>query len=353
MADEDCFERLDVGGKKFVTTASTLTKRDIGSALAVMASELQEKRKTQGYEAREMFLDRDGTHFRHILNWLRDGAITPEMETSIYHELLQEAEYYRLPGLVYAIKSILTEKREGNSTQPRTSKVEWIDEFTPPFEKVDNSINLGEAEMSRRDVIELLHGPLRLQGTNLSGLNLSSLNLSGGNFRNTRLINTKFPFTDLENANFESCEATGANFRKARLLNCDFSGGEMVGAVLDGTHSKNAKFDEVRLENASFREANLSCATFDGANLSKTNMSRSRLVGASFRNANLTEANLSHADLHEKHGYWDGGPAILTQARLTRVNFFRANLKNVNVKDSVDYRSAINLSTAIGYTPAG
>lgn len=42
------------------------------------------------------------------------------------------------------------------------SKVEWIDEFILFFEKVDNSINLGEVEMSCWDVIELLYGLLWL-----------------------------------------------------------------------------------------------------------------------------------------------------------------------------------------------
>lgn len=45
----------------------------------------------QGY----VFVDRDGKHFRHILNWLRDGVI-PSMPESEYSELLREAEYFQL-----------------------------------------------------------------------------------------------------------------------------------------------------------------------------------------------------------------------------------------------------------------
>lgn len=45
----------------------------------------------QGY----VFVDRDGKHFRHILNWLRDGVI-PSMAESEYSELLREAEYFQL-----------------------------------------------------------------------------------------------------------------------------------------------------------------------------------------------------------------------------------------------------------------
>lgn len=45
----------------------------------------------QGY----IFVDRDGKHFRHILNWLRDGVV-PTLSDSEYAELLREAEYYQL-----------------------------------------------------------------------------------------------------------------------------------------------------------------------------------------------------------------------------------------------------------------
>lgn len=45
----------------------------------------------QGY----VFVDRDGKHFRHILNWLRDGVV-PTLEDNEYLELLREAEYYQL-----------------------------------------------------------------------------------------------------------------------------------------------------------------------------------------------------------------------------------------------------------------
>jgi hypothetical protein len=42
-----------------------------------------------------VFVDRDGKHFRHVLNWLRDGAI-PVLSESDYQQLLREAEFYQL-----------------------------------------------------------------------------------------------------------------------------------------------------------------------------------------------------------------------------------------------------------------
>lgn len=47
--------------------------------------------KLQGY----VFLDRDGKHFRHILNWLRDGVV-PNLSDLECSELVREAEYYQI-----------------------------------------------------------------------------------------------------------------------------------------------------------------------------------------------------------------------------------------------------------------
>lgn len=50
-----------------------------------------------------MFVDRDGKHFRHVLNWLRDGVV-PSLVESEYSELLREAEYYQLLVSSYLVQ---------------------------------------------------------------------------------------------------------------------------------------------------------------------------------------------------------------------------------------------------------
>jgi len=84
---------LNIGGKKYATTVETLTQREPESMLAAMFSgrHMLPHHPTTG----TVFVDRDGKHFRHVLNWLRDGAI-PVMSESEYQQLLREAEYYQL-----------------------------------------------------------------------------------------------------------------------------------------------------------------------------------------------------------------------------------------------------------------
>lgn len=59
--------RLNVGGMMFSTTVDTLTQRDTYSMLAVMFS--GRHRLHMDSKKGAVFIDRDGTHFRHILNW--------------------------------------------------------------------------------------------------------------------------------------------------------------------------------------------------------------------------------------------------------------------------------------------
>ena len=62
---------LNVGGTRYTTSRSTLTNYP-ESMLGVMFSgrhDIEAMKCSDG----SVFIDRDGTHFRHILNYLRDG----------------------------------------------------------------------------------------------------------------------------------------------------------------------------------------------------------------------------------------------------------------------------------------
>lgn len=70
---------LNVGGYSFVTTLSTLTK-DKDSMLAAMFSGRHElDTDSEG----RYFIDRDGTYFKYILNYLRDRKQLPSAELAL------------------------------------------------------------------------------------------------------------------------------------------------------------------------------------------------------------------------------------------------------------------------------
>ena len=87
--------QLNVGGHRFTTSLHTLTK-DPNSMLAAMFSGKFEMKPS---EDRAFFVDRDGTHFRIILNYLRNGKTIPEGATFL-KELADEAEFYQIRGIL-------------------------------------------------------------------------------------------------------------------------------------------------------------------------------------------------------------------------------------------------------------
>ena len=94
------YVKLDVGGAVFKTSVSTL-RAERGSTLAAMfsGSGLDMTLNDEG----AYFIDRDGAHFRHILNYLR-GCFDPStLSDNARRELLVEADFYMLRGLCHAL----------------------------------------------------------------------------------------------------------------------------------------------------------------------------------------------------------------------------------------------------------
>ncbi|XP_060554299.1 uncharacterized protein LOC132715323 [Ruditapes philippinarum] len=97
--------KLDIGGQQFTTSLLTLMK-DSNSMFAAMFSG---RHKLRQESDGSYFIDRDGAHFRYILNYLRDGCIkegTLPSNEVLWGELLNEAEYYQLSGLVEYLRAL-------------------------------------------------------------------------------------------------------------------------------------------------------------------------------------------------------------------------------------------------------
>ncbi|XP_078354273.1 uncharacterized protein LOC144638857 isoform X2 [Oculina patagonica] len=88
--------KLNVGGHLFSTSLATMTK-DPGSMLHAMFSG---RFDTKPSEDGSYFIDRDGTHFRYILNYLRTGQLIVPEDKTVRKELLAEAEFYQVQGII-------------------------------------------------------------------------------------------------------------------------------------------------------------------------------------------------------------------------------------------------------------
>ena len=88
--------QLNVGGHRFTTSLQTLTK-DPNSMLAAMFSgKFEMKPADDG----AFFIDRDGTHFRFILNYLRSGELILPEGATFLKELEAEAKFYQIQGIL-------------------------------------------------------------------------------------------------------------------------------------------------------------------------------------------------------------------------------------------------------------
>lgn len=79
---------LNVGGQVFYTSRATLSRYDC------FFSKL--------WEGHEVFIDRDPTHFRYILNFMRGSTVLP-MDVTTLQEIRVEADFYCLHNLVRLI----------------------------------------------------------------------------------------------------------------------------------------------------------------------------------------------------------------------------------------------------------
>ncbi|XP_048846774.1 BTB/POZ domain-containing adapter for CUL3-mediated RhoA degradation protein 1 [Brienomyrus brachyistius] len=101
------YVKLNVGGSLHYTTVQTLSKED--SLLSRMCSGGMEVTIDQeGW----VVLDRCGRHFGVVLNFLRDGSVPlPESQREL-EEVLMEAQYYRVQGLIQHCLAALKRRSE-------------------------------------------------------------------------------------------------------------------------------------------------------------------------------------------------------------------------------------------------
>ncbi|NXU55345.1 KCNRG protein, partial [Turnix velox] len=93
---------LSVGGVRFVTRASTLQQFPESRLARMLNDDDQEFKLVNG----EFFVDRDGTLFSYILDFLRTLQVSLPTDFSDYERLQREAEFYGL----YPLADLLSQK---------------------------------------------------------------------------------------------------------------------------------------------------------------------------------------------------------------------------------------------------
>ncbi|NP_001279771.1 BTB/POZ domain-containing adapter for CUL3-mediated RhoA degradation protein 2 [Callorhinchus milii] len=101
------YVRLNVGGVLYYTTVQILTRHDT-MLKAMFSGRMEVLTDKEGW----ILIDRCGKHFGTVLNYLRDDSVIIPKSGREVKELLAEAKYYLIQGLVDVCQAALQEKKE-------------------------------------------------------------------------------------------------------------------------------------------------------------------------------------------------------------------------------------------------
>ncbi|XP_036381194.1 BTB/POZ domain-containing protein KCTD21-like isoform X2 [Megalops cyprinoides] len=91
---------LNVGGKVYTTSRSTLTRFPDSMLGTMFSTAIPVKKDSQGH----YFIDRDGKTFRHILNFLRTSHLDLPDNYKEIKLLKREADFYQIEPLIEAVQ---------------------------------------------------------------------------------------------------------------------------------------------------------------------------------------------------------------------------------------------------------
>lgn len=61
---------------------------------------------SSGFARNIYFIDRDGTHFRHIINYLRDGKVPRHLSAAYVYQLSGEASFYGMEEMITELMTL-------------------------------------------------------------------------------------------------------------------------------------------------------------------------------------------------------------------------------------------------------
>ncbi|XP_054857151.1 BTB/POZ domain-containing adapter for CUL3-mediated RhoA degradation protein 2 [Eublepharis macularius] len=101
------YVRLNVGGSLYYTTVQVLTRHDT-MLKAMFSGRMEVLSDKEGW----ILIDRCGKHFGTILSYLRDNVVALPPNRQEIKELMAEAKYYLIQGLVDLCQTALQDKKD-------------------------------------------------------------------------------------------------------------------------------------------------------------------------------------------------------------------------------------------------
>ncbi|KAH3745793.1 FH protein interacting protein FIP2 [Pelomyxa schiedti] len=276
--------RLNIGGKMFVTTAATLTKTHSGDNFfsGLLSGRMPSIRDDTG----AFFLDRNGSLFEPLLDFLRTGElhVPHHVDPAV---IAREAAFYCI--------ALPCNIEQYHVVTPREFLV-----LCNVAQRAACGLGLGVSQ----------HGQLQQPAS-------PSLQLPGCDLRQLPLLR----HTSLERAMLTHVCMSGMDLHDANLANACLADANLSGCDLSGANLDSADLSRASLQNANLHHAHLQQCNCTGADLSGANLSQATLTATILRQTILTGANLSFASLYQ---------AAVQGANLDRTDLTSANLQQAN-----------------------
>ncbi|XP_061763190.1 BTB/POZ domain-containing protein KCTD9a isoform X1 [Nerophis ophidion] len=310
---------LNIGGRLFTTTRSTLVSKEPESMLAHMFREKDVWGNKQD-EHGAYLIDRSPEYFEPILNYLRHGQLIINEGVNI-RGVLEEARFFGIEQLADQLEVVV--KVSINSGLQQLSFYPFgvclLVISTISFQNSQPPED--HSPISRKEFVRFLlatptKSELRCQGLNFSGADLSRLDL--------RYINFKM-------ANLSRCNLTHANLCCSNLERSDLSGANLDGANLQGVKMLCSNAEGASLKGCNFEDPSGLKANLEGANLKGVDMEGSQMTGINLRVATLKNAKLKNCNLR---GATLAG-TDLENCDLSGCDLQEANLRGSNVKGAI------------------
>nr|XP_038022943.1 BTB/POZ domain-containing protein KCTD9 isoform X1 [Anas platyrhynchos] len=316
---------LNVGGRYFTTTRSTLVNKEPDSMLAHMFKDKDAWGNKQDHRG-AFLIDRSPEYFEPILNYLRHGQLIVNDGINLLG-VLEEARFFGIDSLIEHLEIAIKV----------SCLLLYMNVHLLFFQAIYNLVlsvlalklfsqqNSQPAEdhspISRKEFVRFLlatptKSELRCQGLNFSGADLSRLDL--------RYINFKM-------ANLSRCNLAHANLCCANLERADLSGSVLDCANLQGVKMLCSNAEGASLKGCNFEDPSGLKANLEGANLKGVDMEGSQMTGINLRVATLKNAKLKNCNLR---GATLAG-TDLENCDLSGCDLQEANLRGSNVKGAI------------------
>jgi len=287
--------RLNVGGKLFMTTLSTLTAKEPDSMLARMFANdsgvllWQSAVDQQG----AYLIDRSPTYFEPILNYLRSGELIIDKGVNPLGVLV-EAKFYGIMSLIDRLEAKIKEDEPTSDSMPltRTCLIKKLMSTPPEWELRCQGVNLEGTNLSKLDLRHVNFKYAVLRKANLTCANLSYCNferadlsmakLDGANLLGVKMLCANLEKSSMHGCNFEDPAGTRANMEGANMKQVDLDGSHMAGVNLRVATLKNANLQNCDLRGAVLAGADLENCDLSGCDLQEANLRGANLKGAAF-----------------------------------------------------------------------